>query len=158
MIYQTQVIDSTMTRSHIMRSSSTFSKMFTSFMSEPTVSYNLIMEGTRQILKDKKAMGLKTAIGRNWKTVGRAYQAYVVSALAAAVVESLADALRDDDDDTLWEKLWNAFGGLHGNLASDLNPLNKLPYMRDVFAALDGYDNGRMDTEGLPMPRRPMTS
>lgn len=121
-IYQTQVIDSTMTRSHIMRSSSTFSKMFTSFMSEPTVSYNLIMEGTRQILKDKKAMGLKTAIGRNWKTAGRAYQAYVVSALAAAVVESLADALRDDDDDTLWEKLWNAFGGLHGNLASDLNP------------------------------------
>lgn len=148
-IYQTQVIDSTMTRSHMMRSSSTFSKMFTSFMSEPTVSYNLIMEGTRQILKDKKAMGLKTAIGRNWKTAGRAYQAYVVSALAAAVVESLADALRDDDDDTLWEKLWNAFGGLRGNLASDLNPLNKLPYMRDVFSALDGYDNGRMDTEGL---------
>lgn len=148
-IYQTQVIDSTMTRSNIMRSSSTFSKMFTSFMSEPTVSYNLIMEGTRQILKDKKAMGLKTAIGRNWKTAGRAYQTYVVSALAAAVVESLADALRDDDDDTLWEKLWNAFGGLHGNLASDLNPLNKLPYMRDVFSALDGYDNGRMDTEGL---------
>ena len=148
-IYQTQVIDSTMTRSHIMRSSSTFSKMFTSFMSEPTVSYNLIMEGTRQILKDKKAMGLKTAIGRNWKTAGRAYQAYVVSALAAAVVESLADALRNDDDDTLWEKLWNAFGGLHGNLASDVNPLNKLPYMRDVFSALDGYDNGRMDTEGL---------
>lgn len=72
----------------------------------------------------------------------------MVSALAAAVVESLADALRDDDDDTLWEKLWNAFGGLHGNLASDLNPLNKLPYMRDVFSALDGYDNGRMDTEG----------
>ena len=148
-IYQTQVIDSTMTRSHMMRSSSTFSKMFTSFMSEPTVSYNLIMEGTRQILKDKKAMGLKTAIGRNWKTAGRAYQAYVVSALAAAVVESLADALRDDDDDTLWEKLWNAFGGWDGNLVSDLNPLNKLPYMRDVFSALDGYDNGRMDTEGL---------
>lgn len=148
-IYQTQVIDSTMTRSHMMRSSSTFAKIVTSFMSEPTVSYNLIMEGTRQILKDKKAMGLKTAIGRNWKTAGRAYQAYVVSALAAAVVESLADALRDDDDDTLWEKLWSAFGGLHGNLASDLNPLNKLPYMRDVFSALDGYDNGRMDTEGL---------
>lgn len=44
---------------------------------------------------------------------------YVVSALAAAVVESLADALRDDDDDTLWEKLWNAFGGWDGNLVSD---------------------------------------
>lgn len=146
-VYQTQVVDSTMTRSDIMRSSSTFSKMFTSFMSEPTVSYNLIMEGTRQILKDKKAMGLKTAIGRNWKTVGRAYQAYVVSALAAAVVESLADALRDTDDDPLWEKLLDAFGGWDGNLVSDLNPLNKLPVLREVFNAIDGRDNGRMDTE-----------
>lgn len=146
-IYQTQVVDSTMTRSDIMRSSSTFSKMFTSFMSEPTVSYNLIMEGTRQILKDKKAMGLKTAIGRNWKTVGWAYQAYVVSALAAAVVESLADALRDTDDDPLWEKLLDAFGGWDGNLVSDLNPLNKLPVLREVFNAIDGRDNGRMDTE-----------
>lgn len=67
------------------------------------------------------------------------------------MVESLADALRDDDDDTLWEKLWNAFGGWDGNLVSDLNPLNKLPYMRDVFNALDGYDNGRMDAEGKTM-------
>lgn len=146
-VYQTQVVDSTMTRSDIMRSSSTFSKMFTSFLSEPTVSYNLIMEGTRQILKDKKAMGLKTAIGRNWKTAGRAYQAYVVSALAAAVVESLADALRDTDDDPLWEKLLDAFGGWDGNLVSDLNPLNKLPVLREVFNAIDGRDNGRMDTE-----------
>lgn len=146
-IYQTQVVDSTMTRSDIMRSSSTFSKIATSFMSEPTVSYNLIMEGTRQILKDKKAMGLKTAIGRNWKTVGRAYQAYVVSALAAAVVESLADALRDTDDDPLWEKLLDAFGGWDGNLVSDLNPFNKLPVLREVFNAIDGRDNGRMDTE-----------
>lgn len=146
-VYQTQVVDSTMTRSDIMRSSSTFSKMFTSFLSEPTVSYNLIMEGTRQILKDKKAMGLKTAIGRNWKAAGRAYQAYVVSALAAAVVESLADALRDTDDDPLWEKLLDAFGGWDGNLVSDLNPLNKLPVLREVFNAIDGRDNGRMDTE-----------
>lgn len=146
-VYQTQVVDSTMTRSDIMRSSSTFSKMLTSFLSEPTVSYNLVMEGTRQILKDKKAMGLKTAIGRNWKTAGRAYQAYVVSALAAAVVESLADALRDTDDDPLWEKLLDAFGGWDGNLVSDLNPLNKLPVLREVFNAIDGRDNGRMDTE-----------
>ena len=146
-VYQTQVVDSTMTRSDIMRSSSTFSKMFTSFMSEPTVSYNLVMEGVRRIKEDAKRMGLKTAIGRNWKTAGRAYQAYVVSALAAAVVESLADALRDTDDDPLWEKLLDAFGGWDGNLVSDLNPLNKLPVLREVFNAIDGRDNGRMDTE-----------
>lgn len=146
-IYQTQVVDSTMTRSDIMRSSSTFSKIATSFMSEPTVSYNLVMEGVRRITEDAKRMGLKTAIGRNWKITGRAFQTYVVSALASAVVESLADALRDTDDDPLWEKLLDAFGGWDGNLVSDLNPLNKLPYLREVFNAIDGRDNGRMDTE-----------
>lgn len=148
-IYQTQVVDSTMTRSHIMRSSSTFFKIITSFMSEPTVSYNMMMEATRQILKDKKAMGLKTAIGRNWKAAGIAYQACIVSQLASAVVESLADALRDDDDDTLIQKFWEAFWGVDGNLLQDLNPLNKLPYLRDVFSIFGGYDNGRMDTEGV---------
>lgn len=146
-VYQTQVVDSTMTRSDIMRSSSTFSKIATSFMSEPTVSYNLVMEGVQRITEDAKRMGLKTAIGRNWKITGRAFQAYVVSALASAVVESLADALRDTDDDPLWEKLLDAFGGWGGNLVSDLNPLNKLPYLREVFNAIDGRDNGRMDTE-----------
>lgn len=148
-IYQTQVVDSTMTRSHIMRSSSTFFKIITSFMSEPTVSYNMMMEATRKILKDKKAMGLKTAIGRNWKAAGIAYQACIVSQLASAVVESLADALRDDDDDTLIQKFWEAFWGVDGNLLQDLNPLNKLPYLRDVFSIFGGYDNGRMDTEGV---------
>lgn len=146
-VYQTQVVDSTMTRSDIMRSSSTFSKIATSFMSEPTVSYNLVMEGVRRITEDARRMGLKTAIGRNWKITGRAFQAYVVSALASAVVESLADALRDTDDDPLWEKLLDAFSGWDGNLVSDLNPLNKLPYLREVFNAIDGRDNGRMDTE-----------
>lgn len=146
-VYQTQVVDSTMTRSDIMRSSSTFSKMFTSFMSEPTVSYNLVMEGVWRITEDAKRMDLKTAVGRNWKITGRAFQAYVVSALASAVVESLADALRDTDDDPLWEKLLDAFGGWDGNLVSDLNPLNKLPVLREVFNAIDGRDNGRMDTE-----------
>lgn len=146
-VYQTQVVDSTMTRSDIMRSSSTLSKIITSFMSEPTVSYNLVMEGVRRIKEDAKRMGWKTAIGRNWKITGRAFQAYVVSALASAVVESLADALRDTDDDPLWEKLLDAFGGWDGNLVSDLNPLNKLPYLREVFNAIDGRDNGRMDTE-----------
>lgn len=148
-IYQTQVVDSTMTRSHIMRSSGTFFKIITSFMSEPTVSYNMMMEATRKILKDKKIMGLKTAIGRNWKAAGIAYQACIVSQLASAVVESLADALRDDDDDTLIQKFWEAFWGVDGNLLQDLNPLNKLPYLRDVFSIFGGYDNGRMDTEGV---------
>lgn len=164
-IYRTQVVDSTMTRSHTMRGSGTLTKMATSFMSEPTVSYNMVMESTRQIAEDAKRMGLRTAIRRNWKTAGRAYQAYIVSAIVTAIVESLYDALRDSDDDKYLDKVWKALGGekpetvkdgildvifgLNGNLAGDINPIGKVPYLRDVVSILGGYSNGRMDTEAV---------
>ena len=164
-VYRTQVVDSTMTRSHAMRGSGTLTKMATSFMSEPTVSYNMVMESTRQIAEDAKRMGLRPAIRRNWKTAGRAYQAYIVSAIVTAIVESLYDALRDSDDDEYLDKVWKALGGekpetvkdgildvifgLNGNLAGDINPIGKVPYLRDVVSILGGYSNGRMDTEAV---------
>ena len=164
-VYRTQVVDSTMTRSHAMRGSGTLTKMATSFMSEPTVSYNMVMESTRQIAEDAKRMGLRPAIRRNWKTAGRAYQAYIVSAVVTAIVESLYDALRDSDDDKYLDKVWKALGGekpetvkdgildvifgLNGNLVGDINPIGKVPYLRDVVSILGGYSNGRMDTEAV---------
>ena len=164
-VYRTQVVDSTMTRSHMMRGSGTLSKMTTSFMSEPTVSYNMVMESTRQIAEDAKRLGMRVALRRNWKVAGRAYKAYIVSAVVTAIVESLYDALRDSDDDDYLDKVWKAFGdekpetvkdgilnvifGLSGNLAGDINPIGKVPYLRDVVSILGGYSNGRMDTEAV---------
>ena len=164
-VYRTQVVDSTMTRSHTMRSNGTLSKMATSFMSEPTVSYNMVMESTRQTIGDAKRLGMRVAIRRNWKALGRSLQAYVMSAAVTAIVESLYDALRDPDDDEYMEKVWKAFGGekpetakdqvlsiifgLNGNFAGDINPVGKVPYLRDVVSILGGYSNGRMDTEAV---------
>lgn len=141
-IYRTQVIDSTMTRSHMMRSGSTFAAIFTSFMSEPTVSYNLIMTASEKIWEDAKKYGAKMAVKRNWKTAGRAWYAYILSAVASAMVEALADAWRDSGDDKDTQKLLNAF---KDNLGSDLNPLNKLPGLRDIFSIFEGYDTNRTD-------------
>ena len=141
-IYRTQVIDSTMTRSHMMRSGSTFAAIFTSFMSEPTVSYNLIMTASEKIWEDTKKYGAKMAVKRNWKTAGRAWQAYILSAVASAMVEALADAWRDPGDDKDTQKLLNAF---LDNLGSNLNPLNKLPGLRDIFSIFEGYDTNRTD-------------
>ena len=142
MIYRTQVIDSTMTRSHMMRSGSTFAAIFTNFMSEPTVSYNLIMTASEKIWEDTKKYGAKMAVKRNWKMAGRAWQAYILSAVASAMVEALADAWRDPGDDKDTQKLLNAF---RDNLGSDLNPLNKLPGLRDIFSIFEGYDTNRTD-------------
>jgi hypothetical protein len=54
------------------------------------------------------------------------------------------------------EKFWEAFWGdkygydgkpVAGNLAADLNLLNKLPIIKDIVSEITGYENTRMDTQ-----------
>ena len=160
-IYRTQVVDSTMTRSHMMRDGGTFSKIATSFMSESTVSYNMLMNSTLDTLQDAQSMGMQKAVKKNWRQLGRAYQAYILSGAASAIAGALADALRDWDDDSFLEKFWKAFWGekpetvkdqvlnlmlgLEGNLAGELNPLSKIPLIRDVTNTFGGFSTDRMD-------------
>ena len=160
-IYRTQVVDSTMTRSHMMRDGGTFSKIATSFMSESTVSYNLLMNSTLDTLQDAQSMGMQKAVKKNWRQLGRAYQAYILAGAASAIAGALADALRDWDDDSFLEKFWKAFWGekpetvkdqvlnlmlgLEGNLAGELNPLSKIPLIRDVTNTFGGFSTDRMD-------------
>ena len=160
-IYRTQVVDSTMTRSHMMRDGGTFSKIATSFMSESTVSYNMLMNSTLDTLQDAQSMGMQKAVKKNWRQLGLAYQAYILAGAASAIAGALADALRDWDDDSFLEKFWKAFWGekpetvkdqvlnlmlgLEGNLAGELNPLGKIPLIRDVTNTFGGFSTDRMD-------------
>lgn len=164
-VYQTQVVDSTMTRSHNMRAGSAWAKTVTAFMSEPTVSYNMVMESTRKTAEDAKRMGMRVAVKRNGKILVRAFQAYVLTEVASAIIESLTDAFRDPDDDPFLEKFWTAFWGekpesfrdavlgialgTNGNLVGNLNPLGKIPLLKDALSALSGEDVSRMDMEAL---------
>lgn len=151
-IYATQVMDSTMTRSHLMRSKSGLVKLTTSFMSEPTMSYNILLDAYSEF-SDAKRRGFNA-----WEKAGKkitvSFAAYAASQVAAAIVESLADALRDDDDYQTFLEKWNeAFFGkegerMKGNLLSDINPLNKIPILKDVLD-FSGYGNTRMDTEWI---------
>lgn len=147
-VYATQVVDSTMTRSHMMRSKSTFSKLSTAFMSEPTLSYNMLLDA---------AMGIQEVNrrgGNGWKAQGgkllRAFTVFASTAAASALVESLFDAFRDDDDEDAITKFINALFGeklLDGNLGQNLLPIGSLPYLKDAISILQGYSNERMDTE-----------
>lgn len=151
-VYATQVVDSTMTRSGLMRSTTTFNKMATSFMSEPTVSYNMVMQAVdavREDMRKGKGMNLRMAIKKNAKLIRIVFTTYAASAAASALIEALLDAWRDDDDETYPEKVLEALGGWDGNLIGNLNPLNKVPYVKDVVSLIEGYDAGRMDTQGI---------
>lgn len=150
-VYATQVVDSTMTRSQIMRSKSNMAKMLTSFMSEPTISYNLLMNSYTQFSQEARRTGDR---GKAWsKTKGaimRGLTAYSVTAVAAALAESLWDAWRDDDEyETFMDKFLQALFGWDGNLAQDLFPFSKIPYLKDVTSILTGYDVDRMDMESI---------
>lgn len=153
-IYLTQVMDSTLTRSHNMRSKSTYASLATAFMSEPTLSYSMVQDAFMDYMDERKISKNGTAAWQ--KTRGKLVKAlgiYAMSAAASAIIESLWDAFRDDDDyETLLEKILEAMFGtkegwfLDGNLIGDLRITTKLPLVKDIVSMFDGYSNDRMDT------------
>ena len=150
-IYRSQVVDGTLTRSHTMRDRSTFKSLATAFMAEPTMSYNMVLDAYESYSQDVRRIGdRKKALEKNKDKLASAFLAYTASQLAAAVAESIADAFRDDDDyQTFFQKWFEAFWGKDGNLLSDLNPMNKLPLVKDVISIATGWGNDRMDTASI---------
>ena len=146
-IYQTQVMDSTMTRSHLMRQKGAFASMVTSFMSEPTLSYNLLLDAVSNWKQTKRS---GKAVKQASLFAARAFTVYAVSQVITSIVESIFDAMRDEDDyENFWEKWKQAEFGWDGNLIQDLAPWNKLPFLRDAVSIIQGFSNKRMDTEWM---------
>lgn len=147
-IYRSQVVDGTLTRSHTMRDRSTFKSLATAFMAEPTMSYNMVLDAYESYSQDVRRIGdRKKALEKNKDKLASAFFTYTASQLAAAVAESIADAFRDDDDyQTFFQKWFEAFWGKDGNLLSDMNILGKIPGIKDIISISTGWGNDRMDT------------
>lgn len=153
----TQVVDSILHRNQMMRSTSLYSQMFTSFMSEPTKTYNMMRNSMVAVIKDNTP--------ENRKKVVRTFMTLVANGVCVAAAAGLVDMLRDDDDDeTLLEKWLQAFRGdfseaesvsdyilaaIGSNLGNSFNPLGYIPYMRDIFSVLQGYKVERTDISWL---------
>lgn len=140
---QTQVVDTVLHKSHIMRSKNLFNKMVTSFMSEPTKSYNLLMNRMRDVYeaKPEEKKGAK-------KVLARAVNAYIVTQILNAAVVSIVDAFRDwdEDDKTFVEKYLENF---KENVVDNINPLTMIPYVKDLISIAEGYDVNRQDMQGI---------
>lgn len=141
---KTQVVDSVFHRSQVMRRQDTMSKMLTSFMAEPTRTYNMMRTVYAQAA-DLWASGKK---GKATKLFTRANSVYIVNALTVSAAAAVADALRgkvvgdDDDDDDLW--LQNFIS----NAIQNLNPLGLLPVVKDLVSAAEGWSVKNMALEG----------
>lgn len=143
LIDQTQVVDSVLHRSQIMRSNNGWHKMATSFMAEPMKSYNMLANA----LRDWHEMPGKWNAGSK-RFFKRILKAYVVTNVVNAAVQSFMDAFRDkkDDDTTYWERWLEDY---KDNVKDNLNPIQLIPYLKDILSIVQGYDVNRLDMQGL---------
>ncbi len=135
-IDRTQVVDSVLHRSQMMRSTDGLTRMYTSFMAEPTKTYNLMRSTGVDLLHGKKGAG---------KAFVRASAAVLVSSAATAAAAAIIDAMRSaggDDDKGYFERWKESF---IGNFADQINPLGWNPVLKDIFSIFQGYDAKRTD-------------
>lgn len=130
-IYATQVVDSMLTRSDYMRKTTFGPKWTSSFMSEPTKTYNIL---ANQVHAYNDAVASGQNRGQAWskhgKAITRTIATYAASVVLVTMVEALTGAWRDDDEfKTFWEKLMAA--GKEA-LIDNLMPLN-LPIINDLW-------------------------
>jgi phage protein len=151
-VYRTQVFDSVLSRSELMRQKDVGSSVLTAFLSEPTKTLSLFITNT-QIAKQMYDEG---NVSEARKLVAKQFGWFVTSATAMAVMKSVYDAairhIADDDkkDKNIVERFFDALLGenkLHtdGNLFGELNPIAMLPVGKDIQSALQGYTPSRLD-------------
>ena len=134
-IDKTQVVDSVLHRTQIMRSERDSNKMLTAFMAEPLKTYDMLYREASNI-----AIGKKGAKGRMVKAV----TVYTAAAFVTSAAAAIQDAMRDDDREKKWiEKYWD---NLWENFADNMNLINSIPYVKDAYGIFfDGYTPNRPD-------------
>ena len=151
-VYRTQVFDSVLSRSELMRQKDVGSSVLTAFLSEPTKTLSLFITN-QQIAKQMYDEG---NVAEARKLVAKQFGWFISSAAAMAVMKSVYDAMirhiADDDkkDKNFVERFLDALLGenkLHtdGNLFGELNPIAMLPVGKDIQSALQGYTPSRLD-------------
>ena len=141
-ILSTQVIDSTISRSDIMRSKSLAVKEFTSFRSEPTVTYNALLDVVTEFNLKRRETNLNEARRIAFPKAFRAAAVFFATGAATSLAAALADAMRDDDDyETFWQKYWEHAAE---NMKSNLNPFALLPVVSDLYDKAIGNSNNSL--------------
>ena len=140
-IYATQVVDSTLTRSQLMRGGS-FAQAMTNFASEPTLSYNILLDAHTEYSMDAKKYGKWKSLKKHSRKLGRMARIYIVSSAVTALIETLFDAFRagDDDEEEFLSMYWD-------NLINNLSITSKIPYVKELHSLRQGFDVSRPEFE-----------
>lgn len=128
-IYNTQVVDTVLTKSEVSRNRSSGARLFTSFMSEPMTTASLVTSEIFDIqMKQAKGIKLKPS---DYSRLSKTCIVVAVAAVVNSALASLADAWRDDDEYGTFGQKWTR--AMRIKLADELNPLTYLPYASNVW-------------------------
>lgn len=142
-IDRTQVVDSVLHRTQIMRSNNTMVNMATAFMAEPLKTYNMEYRAVYEANQERKAGNKKKAA----KILTVAAAAHVVNCAATAAAAGIQDAFRDDDRDKDWGEKW--LENFLPNFLDSIVFLNNIPYVKDAMSVIQGNDLRRTDMQWM---------
>lgn len=154
---RTQVVDSVMHRSQIMRSQNGMVKELTAFKAEPIKSYNMLARAAMELGRNPKSRAAQAAVTRS-------VLVFAANAALTALAEALFDVFKHrDDDDRLMEYLLDAKKGFlkeytdefMGSWLDNMNVIDLIPFAtqaKDVLLNNDAPE--MMSFEGLVSLRK----
>lgn len=150
----TQVVDSVLHRTDMMKSRSAYVKSITSFLSEPMKSYNMIY---------REAMKVKAGDADAKKKLARVIAVYLIGNTLTDAAAAVADAMRNDDRDKEFIEKW--FDAFIGELVSaftdedmafserakiillelsDKTGVSNIPFVKNIISRIAGYKQDDM--------------
>jgi hypothetical protein len=129
LVSKTQVVDTMLHRSDIMRSQADLVKIATSFMTEPLKTYNMLLRSVVGASRDKK-----------YNKLIRTLFVYLLNSAILSMVTTTWDAFRKDDDETKYSERWLKMYG--EEFVDNLNPANMIPFVKDVVDVVSSKLSG----------------
>lgn len=130
-IVNTQVYDSVISRSAMMRSKDGLMKMATAFMAELTTSINMIADARIDWQNGAKKSAL------------RKINSVITSVILNSALVSIVYAMRDDDDDETFAEKY--ISSAISKTMDGINPLTYIPFIKDLYSEVKGYTTKRTD-------------
>lgn len=143
-IDKTQVVDSVLNRTDAMKSKSGLTKLTTSFMSEPSKTYNMVYRAYSDFKRGKGNAGELLGV----------MSAYVLNAALTAAFASVVSAMRSREKEKKYGERW--LDAFVGDFTDNINPIGYIPFAKDVVeiavnTALKKWNNGSNDLATKPI-------
>lgn len=141
-IDKTQVVDSVLNRTDAMKSKSGLTKLTTSFMSEPSKTYNMVYRAYSDFKRGKGNTG----------ELLRVMSAYVLNAALTAALASVLSAMRDRDKEKKYGERW--LDAFTGGFTDNINPIGYIPFAKDAFEI--GMNAGKWNNGSNDLTTKPI--